>query len=92
MEDILTLNDLHLLMEGKSKKSSSMIDDYWEKLDRKTIYTIWVYLENTIYFHVSQEKTAKSLWKKLDDLYEQDTTVNKLFFMKRLFNLKMKGD
>jgi hypothetical protein len=40
MEDILTLKDLQLSIEGKSKKPSSMTDEDWEKLDRKTISTI----------------------------------------------------
>ena len=90
MEDILTLKNLHLLMEGKSKKPSSMTNEDWEKLDGETIASIWQYLEDNLKFHLSQEKTTESLWKKLQDLYEWDTLVTKLFLMKRLFNLKMK--
>ena len=40
MEDILTLKNLHLLMEGKSKKPSSMTNEDWEKLDGETIASI----------------------------------------------------
>ena len=54
MEDILTLRDLQLPIHGNSKKPSSMSDDYWEKLDRKTIATIRQYLADKVYFHVSQ--------------------------------------
>ena len=36
------------------------------------------------------EKTTKGLWKKLHDLYEKNTTSNKVFLVKKLYNLKMK--
>ena len=55
-------------------------------LSEDPIDNIW----ETIYFHDSQENSIESLWKNLQDLYERDTTVNKLFLMNRLFNLKMK--
>ena len=35
------------------------------------------------------EKTTEGLWKKLRDLYEKNTTSNKVFLMKNLHNLKM---
>ena len=35
------------------------------------------------------EKTSIDLWKKLHDLYEKNTTSNKVYFMKTLYNLKM---
>ena len=43
-----------------------------------------------MYFNVVEEKTTKSLWKKLHDLYEKNTTTNIVFLMKKLYNLKMK--
>ena len=60
---------MQLSIQGKSKKPSSMTNDEWEKLDRKTIAIIRQYLADTVYFHVSQEKTTESLWKSLRDLY-----------------------
>ena len=30
------------------------------------------------------------MWKKLHDLYEKNTTSNKVFLMRKLYNLKMK--
>ena len=88
MEDILTLRDLQLLIHRKSKKPSSMSHEDWEKLDRKTIATIGQYLLDTVYFHVSQEKSIESLWKKLHDLYERDIVVNNMFLMKCCLILK----
>jgi len=39
---------------------------------------------------MSEEKTTEGLWKKLHDLYEKNTASNKVFLMKKLYNLKMK--
>ena len=39
---------------------------------------------------MSEEKTVDGLWKKLHDLYENNTASNKVFLMKKLYNLKMK--
>ena len=36
------------------------------------------------------EKKALDLWKKINDLYEKNTTSNKVFLMKKLYNLKIK--
>ena len=35
---------------------------------------------------------AEGLWNKLHDLYEKNTASNKVFLMKKLYNLKMKED
>ena len=36
------------------------------------------------------EKKTIDLWKKLHDLYEKNTSSNKVFLMQKLYNLKMK--
>ena len=61
----------------------------WNKLDRKAIATICIYLAKTMYFNVSREKTTEGLWKKFHDLYEKNTTSNKVFLMKKLYNFKI---
>jgi len=90
MEDILVLKDQYFLIESITKKPSSMTNEEWNKLDRKAIETIHQYLAKNVYFNVFGEKTAEGLWKKLHDLYEKNTTSNKVFLMKRLYNIKMK--
>jgi len=59
MEDILILKDQCLLIEGTTKKPSSMKNEEWNKLDRKAIATIRQYLAKNVYFNVSKEKTLK---------------------------------
>jgi hypothetical protein len=40
-------------------------------------------------FNISKEKTMKELMDALTKLYEKPSTSNKVFLMKRLFNVKM---
>jgi hypothetical protein len=40
-------------------------------------------------FNISKENTMKELMDALDKLYEKPSTSNKVFLMKRLFNMKM---
>jgi hypothetical protein len=40
-------------------------------------------------FNISKEKTTKGLMDALAKLYEKPSTFNKVFLMKRLFNMKM---
>jgi hypothetical protein len=40
-------------------------------------------------FNISKEKTTKELMDALDKLYEKASASNKVFLMKRLFNMKM---
>ena len=90
MEDILIVKDQCFLIEGETKKPSTLVDEDWKKIDRKAIVTIRQCLAKNVYFNVAEEKTTKSLWKKLHDLYEKNTVANKMLLMKKLYNLKMK--
>jgi hypothetical protein len=40
-------------------------------------------------FNISKEKITKDMMKALDKIYEKPSTSNKVFLMKRLFNMKM---
>jgi hypothetical protein len=40
-------------------------------------------------FNISKEKTMKALMDALDKLYEKPSTSNKVFLLKRLFNMKV---
>jgi hypothetical protein len=50
---------------------------------------IWMSLTTLIIFNISKEKTTKELMDELDKLYEKPSSSNKVFIMKRLFNMKM---
>jgi hypothetical protein len=46
-------------------------------------------LEASVAFNISKEKTTEDLMKALAKLYEKPLASNKVFLMKRLFNMKM---
>ena len=66
-----------------------MKDEEWEILDRKALGTIWMSLAASVAFNISKEKTMKDLMDALAKLYEKLSVSNKLFLMKRLFNMNM---
>jgi hypothetical protein len=89
MEDYLYQKDLFLPLGGITKKSTAMKDEEWEVLYRKTLGTIQLSLAASLAFKVSKEKTTKELMDAFPKLYEKPSTSNKVFLMKRLFNMKM---
>jgi hypothetical protein len=90
MEDVLYCKDLHDPIEGDSAKPSSMPDKEWAKMHRKTIGCIRQCIKVNVFYHVSQETKADTLWKKLESLYERKTAQNKAFAIRKLAHLKLK--
>ena len=60
-----------------------------ETLEGKTFSTILLCLADEIIIEVSDEKTAASLWQKLESLYMTKSLTNKLLLKQRLFALRM---
>jgi hypothetical protein len=89
MEDYLYQKDLFLPLSGVAKKPVAMKDEEWEILDRKALGTIRLSLAASVAFNISKEKTTKGLMDALAKLYEKPSASNKVFLMKRLFNMKM---
>jgi hypothetical protein len=88
-EDYLYQKDLFLPLGGIEKKSTTMKDEEWEVLDKKALGMIWLSLTASVAFNISKEKTTKELMDALAKLYEKPSMSNKVFLMKRLFNMKM---
>ena len=89
MEDYLYQKDLYLHLGGKTKMVTGMIDEEWNLLDRKALETIRLCLAASIAFNILKETTTEGLIKALEKLYEKPSASNKVFLMKRLFNMKM---
>jgi hypothetical protein len=89
MEDYLYQKDLFLPLGRITKKLMTMKDEEWDILDRKALGTIRQSLAVSMDFNISKEKTTKNLMDALDKLYEKTSASNKVFLMKRLFNMKM---
>jgi hypothetical protein len=92
MEDYLYQKDLFLPLGGITKNLAATKDEEWEILDRKALGTIRLTvlsLVASVAFNISKENTMKSLTDALAKLYEKPSASNKLFLMKRLFNMNM---
>jgi hypothetical protein len=89
MEYYLYKKDLFLELGRIEKNPMTMKDEEWEILDRKSLGTIRLILPVSMAFNISKEKTTKDLMDALAKLYEKTSTSNKVFIMKRLFNMKM---
>ena len=66
-----------------------MTDAEWEILDRKALGTVRLCLAASVAFNISKETITEGLIKALVKLYEKPSASNKVFLMKRLFNMKM---
>ena len=89
MQDYLYQKGLFLPLGGLAKKPIAMKDEEWEVLDRKALGMIQIGLKASMAFNILKEKTMKALMDALAKLYEKPSASNKVFLMKRLFNMKM---
>ena len=89
MEDYLYQKDLWKPLEGKTKNQGSMSIEEWDLLDRKALGSICLCLAPLVAFNITKAKTTEDLMKTLATLYEKPSASNKVFLMKRLFNMKM---
>ena len=80
---------LYLLLGRKAKQPAALKDEEWEVLDRKALGTIRLCLASSVAFNISKEKTTEGVMSALSKLYEKPSASNKVFLMKRLFNMKM---
>jgi hypothetical protein len=88
IEDYLYQKDLYLPLEGKTSKPKDMEDKAWDILDRKALGAVRLSLAPSVAFNISKEKTTEDVMKALTRMYEKPSASNKVFLMKRLFNMK----
>ena len=90
MRSLLVKHDLAIAIEGKVKKPTTMINETWNKANRKEMEEIFLSLSKNVLFNVNNEKTTKEVWDKLHSMYQMASATNKNFIMKKLYKLKMK--
>lgn len=88
MHSLLVKQDLALAIEGNAKKPSTMSNEDWQKMDEKAMASIFLSLAKDVLFNVSNKKSTKKVWDKLQNMYQTTSTANKIFIMKKLFNLE----
>ena len=69
-------------------KPKIMKDEDWNFLDRQVLGVIQLTLSRSVAHNVVKEKTTVDLMKALSSMYEKLSANNKVYLMKKLFNLK----
>lgn len=87
MEDLLYINQLHLPVFA-TEKPEDMTEEQWTLLHRKVCGYIRQWVDDNVLNHISEEKHAQTLWKKLEQLYARKTGQNKMFLIKQLMSLR----
>ncbi|KAK3003168.1 hypothetical protein RJ639_019853 [Escallonia herrerae] len=87
VEDYLYQKDLYLPLVGE--KPEAMNASEWAVLDRKALATVRLSLSPQVAFNISKEKSTATVMKAMEKLYEKHSASNKVFLMKKLFNMRM---
>ncbi|KHN35463.1 Retrovirus-related Pol polyprotein from transposon TNT 1-94, partial [Glycine soja] len=87
IEDYLYQKKLYQPLSGV--KPEDMKQEEWNLLDRQALGVIRLTLAKNVAFNIVNEKTTAGLMKALSDMYEKPSVANKVYLMRRLFNLKM---
>ena len=87
IEDYLYLKDLHEPLTGV--KPESMTKEKWKLKDRQALGFIRLTLSRNVALNIVKEKTTSDLLKELSNMYEKPSAMNKVYLMRRLFNLQM---
>ncbi|XP_038697963.1 uncharacterized protein LOC119995516 [Tripterygium wilfordii] len=87
IEDYLYGKKLHQPLSGD--KPPSLTEDDWKLLDRQVPGVIRLTISRSVAQNVSKETTTVGLMKVLSSMYETPSANNKVYLMKKLFNLRM---
>ncbi|MCO5604592.1 hypothetical protein L7F22_058760 [Adiantum nelumboides] len=67
-------------------------DIEWHNLDAKAKSSIHLHLAEFVYFVIVGERIVRDVWDNLCSSYENKSSTNKVFLMKKLFDLCMKEE
>ncbi|KAK2978578.1 hypothetical protein RJ640_006697 [Escallonia rubra] len=81
VEDYLYQKDLYLPLVGEKPEAMNA--------NEKALVTVRLSLTPQVAFNISKEKTTAAVMKALKKLYEKPSASNKVFIMKKLFNMRM---
>ena len=87
IKDYLYQKDLHKPLTRV--KPESMTEEKWKLKDRQALGLIRLTLSRNVAFIIVKEKTTSGLLKALSNMYEKPSAMNKVYLMRRLFNLQM---
>ncbi|MCO5560863.1 hypothetical protein L7F22_014483 [Adiantum nelumboides] len=74
----------------QSVKPGTMWAEEWEEVDELARSTIMLSVSDNLLFNVENEETAWGMWKRLENLYAQQSAASKVYWLKNLMDLRMK--
>ncbi|KAG8473056.1 hypothetical protein CXB51_034969 [Gossypium anomalum] len=85
MQAVLAQMDLEDALLGIDKMPSTLTDEENKRKDRKALTQLHLHLSNEILQDVMKEKTAATLWKRLEQICMLKTLTSKLHMKQRLY-------
>ena len=70
-------------------KSDTMTTERWKLKDQQALGLIRLTLSKNVAFNIIKEKTTSDLLKALSNMYKKPSAMNKMYLMRRLFNLQI---
>ncbi|MCO5553286.1 hypothetical protein L7F22_006807 [Adiantum nelumboides] len=74
----------------KGERPEGMAKDEWEEVDKLACSTIMLTLVKNVYFNAAEETTAYGVWQKLCGMYEKQSAISQIYWLKKLVDLKIK--
>ena len=87
---LLVQQGLQKSLDGKRNKPLTMIYDEWEELHGRALISIRLCLVDDVLFNIVEEKSATSLWSKLESIYMTNSVTNKTYLKKQLYGMRVK--
>ena len=79
MKDFLNCKDLYDHIEEDNAKPSEMPNADRKKLKKKSLGSIFQWVDISLYNHVAKETDPQTLWKNLESMYETKTHKQKFY-------------
>lgn len=89
MRALLVQQGLDEVLEGERKLPNTLTETQKKELMNKAHSAIILCLGDRVLREVSKEKTAASIWLKLEHLYMTKSLANRLYLKQRLYTLNM---
>ena len=86
MEDFFFSKKLYLPLGSKPEGIKA---EDWNLLDRQVLEMIHLMLSKNVAHNFAKEKTTVGMMHALENMYEKPSANNKVYLMKKLFNLRM---
>ena len=79
MQAVLIKDGCEIALQEKECKPQEMTDAQYEEKDKLAMANLYLALDDLVLFNIETETTAKGVWKKLKNLYEGKSLVNKIY-------------